>query len=229
MSPVIHIQPVEAWGYYIKHLDRLEEELVEIANNEETNTSVYMTDEDGTPYLYVYRDDKKIFQSECPTVYSAERNLKTIYAKYLSPLRIVTGDATEDEDESYEDDIPTPDADDGVTTDLDDDDVPPLCDLDSMSDGDFKDMVNEREDEILIAVQALINTLTEDDAYGVEFGEKDDKSIDDIVNHIVEYLAIKCGLRIRRPMELVDEESGLTVRAEYPYEEYDFSEDELHN
>ena len=48
---VIHIQPVEAWAYYEENRLRLLDELVEIASDESTNTSVYMTDEDGFLYL----------------------------------------------------------------------------------------------------------------------------------------------------------------------------------
>lgn len=234
VAPVIHIQPVEAWGYYIKNQERLEEELVEIASNEETKTSVYMTDEDGTPYLYVYRNDKKIFQSECATIYTTERNLRMIYAKYLTPLRVVVGGKTDDEEDSpYNDDefplaegdddnVPMPDA-----TDDEDDDAP-ISELDAMSDAEFQDMIDEREDVIYAAIQDLIAVLTEDDVCALEFSGEDDDSIDNIVDHIVEYLAIKCGLRIRRPMNVIDDESGLRVRAEYPYEEFDFSEEELH-
>ena len=73
----------------IRRAARLCDELVEIASNENTKTSVYVTDEDNHPYLYVYRDDKKIFESKCWTQYVAERNLREIYAAYLAPLKIV--------------------------------------------------------------------------------------------------------------------------------------------
>ena len=230
VAPVIHIQPVEAWGYYIKNQERLEEELVEIASNEETKTSVYMTDEDGTLYLYVYRNDKKIFQSECSTIYTTERNMRMIYAKYLTPL-VVVGGKVEDDDSPYDDaDFPLEDADDNAAmsdTDEDDDDSP-VSDLDAMSDAEFQNMIDEREDAIYTAIQDLIAVLTEDEVSALEFSGEDDDSVDNIVDHIVEYLAIKCGLRIRRPMNVVDDESGLHVRTEYPYEEFDFSEEELH-
>lgn len=86
-QPVIHIQPVELWTYYDENRLRLCDELVEIASNEDTKTSVYVTDEENYPYLYVYRDDKKIFESKCWSQYVAERNLREIYASYLAPLK----------------------------------------------------------------------------------------------------------------------------------------------
>ena len=214
MAPVIHIQPVEGWGYFAENKARLAEELVEIASNEKTNTSVYMTEEDGNPYLYVYRNDKKIFQSACTTSYETERNLRVVYAQYISDLQVVGGNADEDDDTTVPPD--------------DDDDAPPCSELDAMSEEEFQEMIDDREDAIYSAIQDLIAVLTEDEVSALEFSGEDDDSIDAVVDHIVEYLAIKCGLRIRRPMNVVDDESGLHVRTEYPYEEFDFSEEELH-
>lgn len=216
-QPVIHIQPVEVWTYYEEERLRLCEELVEIASNEDTKTSVYVTDEDNYPYLYVYRDDKKIFESKCYSQYMAERNLREIYAKYLTPLQVVGSSAPT---ELKEDDCQTSD-------DEDDVDLPPCTDLDAMSEAEFKDYCNEREDVILKAVCELIDVLTEDETGSIEFGDGDEDSIDVVVDKIVEYLAIKCGFSIRRPMEIMDEDSGLMVRTEYPYEEFEFGDGEL--
>lgn len=212
MASVIHLQPAMGYTYYTQNKSRLEEELVEIATNEETNTSVYMTDNDGMPYLYVYRDDKKIFQSECQSQYITERNLRMIYAQYLAPMD--TADNNVDENASYADIV-------------EDDDDSIYGELDAMSEDQFQDMIDEREDVIYTAVHDLIEVLTEDSVCAMEFCGEDDDSVDTIVDHIVEYLAINCGLRIRRPMTVVDDETGLHVRTEYPYEEFDFRE-ELH-
>ena len=211
-QPVIYIQPVEVWTYYKEEHKRLEEEMVEIASNEDTKTSVYITDEGGVPYLYVYRDDKKIFQSECQTQYEAERNLRVIYARYLTPLSIV--DETREETEE-DDDVDTPPCD--------------IKSLDQMTDEEFEKYVDERESAILSAICDLIEVLTEDESGILEFcsESEEDDSLDIVVNNIVEYLAIKCGFRIRRPMEVVNDDSGLIERTEYPYEDFDFGEGEL--
>lgn len=220
LAPVIHIQPAEGWGFFAKNETRLSEELVEIAVNEETNTSVYMTEEDGSPYLYVYRDDKKIFQSACTTIYETERNLRVVYATYIHDLEVVGSEKEDDDDPAKPEELPP---------DPDDDDAPPVnSDLDAMSDKEFRDYVNEREDVIFAAVSDLIAVLTEDSVSALEFDPTDDDSVDNIVNHIVEYLAIKCGFRVRRPMTIIEDDTGFEIRTEYPYEEYDFSESELH-
>ena len=218
-QPVIHIQPVELWTYYEENRLRLCNELVEIASNEDTKTSVYVTDEDNHPYLYVYRDDKKIFESQCWTQYVAERNLREIYASYLAPLKIVGGSATKEEETEVPDDE---DEDEDV-------DTPPFDDLAAMTEEEWDTYCDEREGVIHDAVLALIDTLTEDETSSLELSSEDDDSFNTVVDKIVEYLAIKCGFRIRRPMEIVDEDSGELVRSDYPYpyEDYDFGEGDL--
>lgn len=210
MKPVIYLQPAEGWTYHNEERKRLEEELVEIASNEGTKTSVYMTDEGGRPYLYVYRDDKKIFQSECATQYETERNLRVVYAQYINQLHIVGNIAPDDTDKEDEDA-----------------DLPPFDDINAMSETEFKEYCDKREAEITEGVVSLIEILTEDKSGALEFGDKEDESLESITDQIVEFLAIKCGFCIRRPMELMDDDHGLMVRTEYPYEEFEFGDGEL--
>lgn len=219
MAPIIYIQPVEGWGYFVKNKDRLAEELVEIATNETSDTSVYMTEEDGKPYLYVYREDKKIFQSACNTIYETERNLRVIYAQYIKESEDSENKSSDDEDK----DVAAT-----ITTDNDDEEDIAISDLDAMSEEEFQNYTDEREDVIFSAVTDLITVLTEDSTSALEFDPTDDTCLDNIVDHIVEYLAINCGFRIRRPMTVIEDESGLHIRTEYPYEEFDFNEEELH-
>lgn len=214
-QPVIHIQPVELWTYYEGNRLRLYDELVEIASNEDTKTSVYVTDEDNHPYLYVYRDDKKIFKSKCWTQYVAERNLREIYASYLAPLKIVGGSAAKEEETEVPDD------------EDEDVDTPPFDDLAAMTEEEWDTYCDEREDVIHDAVLSLIDILTEDETSSLELSSEDDDSFNTVVDKIVEYLAIKCGFRVRRPMEVVDDDTGLLVRTDYPYEEYDFGEGDI--
>lgn len=214
-QPVIHIQPVELWTYYEENRLRLYDELVEIASNEDTKTSVYVTDEDNHPYLYVYRDDKKIFESKCWTQYVAERNLREIYASYLAPLKIVGGSAAKEEETEVQDD------------EDEDVDTPPFDDLAAMTEEEWDTYCDEREDVIHDAVLSLIDILTEDETSSLELSSEDDDSFNTVVDKIVEYLAIKCGFRVRRPMEVVDDDTGLLVRTDYPYEEYDFGEGDI--
>ena len=168
-QPVIHIQPVELWTYYEENRLRLYDELVEIASNEDTKTSVYVTDEDNHPYLYVYRDDKKIFESKCWTQYVAERNLREIYASYLAPLKIVGGSAAKEEETEVPDD------------EDEDVDTPPFDDLAAMTEEEWGTYCDEREDVIHDAVLSLIDILTEDETSSLELSSEDDDSFNTVV------------------------------------------------
>lgn len=220
MGSVKHIQPLEAYGYFVRNKERLSEELVEIASNQETNTSVYMTEEDGNPSLYVYRDDRKIFQSKCATIYETERNLRVIYATYMPDPEVV--DAQKADATNTDDKKPEAEKVDSVEASI------PKTNIDDMSNAEFENYCEEREDVILAAVTALIEVLTEGDSGVSELNKKDGIGIDSVINHIVEFLAIKAGLTIRRPMTLIDDDTNTVVRTEYPYDEYEFSETELH-
>ena len=96
-----------------------------------------------------------------------------------------------------------------------------------MTDEEWDTYCDEREDVIHDAVLSLIDILTEDETSSLELSSEDDDSFNTVVDKIVEYLAIKCGFRIRRPMEIVDDDSGELVRSDYPYEDYDFGEGDL--
>lgn len=195
MAYKIHLEPANVWEYFRRHKERLEEEMVEIAENDDTGVAIYLTEDDDLPQYVVFKNDKEQYREMCVNGSDAEQTLKKIFMQYLVPLVIP----------------------------VDDDDVP--VDENAMR-SDFEDQIDEREDVILDAFQDFIEVLTEDKIGALDFG-KDGEELDKIINHIVQYLAVDCGFRIRRPMILYDEDLKKEVCSEYPYEEYDFSEDEV--
>lgn len=214
MSRVIHVQPEFGYKYFTQNTERLAEELVEIASDSKSDTSVYMTEENGDLLLYVYQKDKRVFQRNCRNSYEARVGMQDIYERYLPVVQAV--EATDGADQSQDID------DEGDESEM-------KTDLDAMSDEEFEKYMEEREAVIAAAVYDMIEVLTEDSIGALEVDQADDGCLDNIVDHIVEHLAIKCGLRIRRPMVVSDDDSGKFVRTEYPYEEYDFSEEELNS
>ena len=212
MALNIHLEPKDVWAFFRKNLKRCEEELVEVASNTDTNTSVFLTEENSRPYMYVYRDDKKIYQEECLSSYGTERVFREAYTKYLLPIHVVVDD-TKCEDQDNETAEYTA--------------VDPCKDLEDMSNEEFLEACNERETVIQDAVKELLLILTEDEIAVMEFDPANDDSSAAVVDHIVEYLAITCGYKIRRPMVVFDDDEGIEARTEYPYEEFDFRDDEL--
>jgi hypothetical protein len=183
----VHLKVDDAWDFFEKNTERLEEEMVEIASESQTSADIYLTEDDDFPCIVVYKNDVEVQRECCLNKKDLENSLQKIYMKYLVP------DNSEDEP-SEEDEI--------------------------------DEEIRKREDEIYQAFANFINELTEDPASALEFCGGED-SIEHVVNHIIRYLAVDCGFRIRRPMYVLDDDLGEEVFTEYPYEEYEFSDDEM--
>lgn len=80
-----------------------------------------------------------------------------------------------------------------------------------------EDMISERELELDDAIVLLVDAILECDAM-VALGTNADAVCEDVKDHIIEYLARKHKLSIRRPMILEDEETGEDFFTEHPYE-----------
>lgn len=212
MAFEVNMKPEQLWPCFHNRIDRFMEEMVEIACNEETNTVIFLTEENMYPYIYVYRNDKRVYQEIITNEEDAEKTLLKIYMKWLYPIMVVV------------------DAEDGEDADGEEPDDTPPFEWDA-SDPEhyemFMEEASERERVIRNAFEDLLAVLTEDAMVAAEmFGDDSDQS-DHIIDHIVQYLAIDCGVRIRRPMVIFDEDEGEEVLSEYPYNDYKFSEEEL--
>lgn len=94
---------------------------------------------------------------------------------------------------------------------------------DVISRSEADDLCFEREDEIRLAVQDMLDVVL-----GVPYRKKEikDTVLVEIVDHIVEYLAVVKEHPVRRPMIINDEATGEDVYCEYPYEEFVFGTNE---
>lgn len=94
---------------------------------------------------------------------------------------------------------------------------------------DQEDMISERELELDDAFVILLDTLIEDDVM-IAFGKKADEIIEDVKDHVLEYLYKKHEISVRRPMVLEDVETGEDFFEEYPYDSIIFEDkdDNLH-
>lgn len=205
MALNVYLKPDQAWEFFKQNKKRLEDEMVEIAANSDTRTVIYLTEEEGNPAVKVYRNDIQQYSEGCVSLPDCINTLKRIYTKYLTPLQVVVNNTDKKEEDDDEDDVPVDE---------------------ELSRAEFEAEIEEREEVIYQAVSDLIDVLTEDNISSLEFSDRDDDSVGNIVDHIVRYLAVDCGFRIRRPMILYDEDKKQEVCTEYPYEEYDFDDDE---
>lgn len=201
MALKVYLKPDQVWEFFKRNKERLEEEMVEIATNDDTKTAIYLTEEEDHPAIKVYRNDIEQYSEGCVSLPDCEKSMKRIYAKYLTPLRVVVSETSDEDDDADTDD--------------------------ELSRAEFEDEIEAREEVIYQAFRDFIDVLTEDNISSLEFTDKDDDSVDHIIDHVIRYLAVECGFRIRRPMILYDEDKKQEVCTEYPYEEYDFDDDEV--
>ena len=194
MSTTIHVKPEEVWSFYQKNAEQLAEQMVSIAENEDTGMNVYLTEDSDSPQLVVTdNNDKVVHEEYLVSQRDAEHSAKKIYEKYVVPI-----DAGGDEEDNDEE----------------------------ITRSDMEDAIYEREDEILMAFEDFLEVLMEENRDTIYDGYHD-KQFDDLLNKVVRTIAVDSGVRVRRPMFLIDERTGLEVYTEYPYEEYDFDDEEI--
>lgn len=206
MAFEIGLKPNQVWDFYNKNLPRLYDEMVSIARNDQTGYEIFLTEDVGVPMISVYKDDKMVYEEGTVSASDTERTVREIYQKYLLPMVVVVSkDKTPKEEMPVEEDGEEPSD-------------------DEMTRMDQEDQIYEREDAIYLAFQDFLQVLAEDD-YSIQDTFPDDAEVNEIIDHILEFLAIDHGLRIRRPMFIVDTDTGVEDFSEYPYEDYDFREE----
>lgn len=92
-----------------------------------------------------------------------------------------------------------------------------------------EERIEQREQELTDIIDDLLYMILEDDFYSVVGCEAYNAIVDDLKEHLLEYLWRKHGISVRRPMELIDKESGRIFYDEYPYECMVYDEDEEKN
>lgn len=88
---------------------------------------------------------------------------------------------------------------------------------------DIEDRISERELELDDVISLLISTAIDED-YDILGSDLDD-ICEDIKDHILEYMARKHGLAVRRPM-ILEDENGEEFFEEYPYEYMEFDNED---
>jgi len=193
----IHIQPEEVWSFFQKNKERLSEEMVAIAENEETEYAVYLTEDEGYPQFSVCKGDKEPeYEEGAISERDCTDTAKKCFVRYLFPV-VVSGkkipfDVDEDEDE----------------------------DDPRFTKQEQEDAAYEREDELMFALGDFLQTVLREGADGSEVIDTYGIQImNEILDHVLEYLAYEHDFLIYRPTFLAEESGECYV--EYPYNELD--------
>lgn len=200
MGVNIHLKPTEVWPFFTENKARLENEMVAIAENEETSHSVYLTEENGCPLLSVYKEDTKLYEEGAVSAADSESTTKQIYLKYLFPVVV--------HEPKY-----------NFQSDLDEEDDEELTaemELQMM-----EDEIYEREDALMFAMQDFLeivlncNTPSQiKELYGEDL-------VDELLDSFCRLLAEEHLISVYRPTFVTDEETGEESYVEYPYLDVD--------
>lgn len=202
----IHVPADEVWSFFQKNKDRLSEEMVLIAENEETEYSLYLTEEDGLPLFSMCKgDDEPEYEEGAINEKDCADTAKQCCVKYLMPVIVNSSKGYGGVWNEEEDDIPF-----------------------SYRD-EQEEIIENREWELLFAMADFIITATKDntcsdgsdyiDTYGADL-------VQEILDEVLQKLAEEYGLSIYRPMMVNDDETGGDMLIEYPYNDpADFEDD----
>ncbi len=198
MGTSIHLQPENIWQFFQKNKKRLSEEMVAIAENDETEYAVYLTEENGLPHFCVCKgngapeyEEGAINEQDCTDT------AKKCCVQYLFPVTV-----TSRRGKLYAFD------EDGGITDFDEQDQ--------------EDTIYQREDDLFFALYDFLNVVLQSDEGDTDAAEIfDQDSLETILDSILENLATDFGLPIYRPM-MVEDETGVEAYTEYPYGEPEY-------
>lgn len=98
MASKTHVEPGKVYDYYLSQLPRLTQTMLVIAENEKTDTVVYITDDGGYPQIVVMMEGDTVYEVTCADRFDTEETADDIYNSYLRD------DAVKPDDDDIDDD-----------------------------------------------------------------------------------------------------------------------------
>lgn len=193
----VNVSPEEVWDFFKDNPDSftLPNSGISVANNYDCGIEICISKEQssGMPRVCVSEDNEIVYEE---TLYDEEycaKEMADIYNEYLSDENLV---------QTYI----------GLLSDIDEDDF-------DMDENTQQDAIYERESELSIAFEELLDLLTwRSDG----FFEAQYESVDDITKScldlVCKHLKKEFGISIYRPMILKDYETKEDFYEEYPYD-----------
>ena len=187
----IMISPQELWDYYTGHRRELAISRHEIANCWEYGVAIYITATNSFPEIVVDVDDEEVYREEI-TLSDCEQVANTLYECYLTTSAMQVVGGEGDAAEDTEEDT---EEEEPYTT---------------------EEEIEERESELEEATRDFVSVATNGALEHI-----DQKAIDDLTEHFLEYMARKWGIDIYRPMFLEDEEGQFHMEKPYKHMVFD--------
>ncbi len=192
MGVKIYIPAADVWSFFENNEKRLSEEMVIIAENAETEYTVYLTEENGYPLFVVCQGDNDAEYDEgAISPKDCEDTAQRCFLRYLYPVTVTSAKYTAPFDED----------------DFDEE----------FTKQELEDAMYEREDELALAMGDFLQVALQEgvdgtdlvDTYGLEL-------VNDVLEHTLQYIAESYELPIYRPTLIVND-LGEEEYVEYPY------------
>lgn len=203
MGVDIGVKPEDSWAFFTQHKERLANKQIEIARNADTKTSVCITEENGLPVFNVYRNNAKRY-SEPAVESDCRATLRDIYINHLFP--IVVCDRSKEENGGK----------DNKSEQQDNNQI--ACDLWETGPSETEDEMEEREDELRMAVYDALSVFfleTPEVILGAK-GLMD--VLSDMVDDVCIGLAQNYGISVYRPVWKESDDGVDMVLDEFPYD-----------
>jgi hypothetical protein len=209
MGVKIHIEPDKTWSFFKANPKRMNDEMVAVAENDETEYAVYLTD-DGFrhPLFVVCKGDKQIYEEDATSAADCADTAKRLYAQHLFPVtQSKSGLHPIGNEDMWE----------------------AMHSADDIEPTEQEDTIYEREDELILALSDFLQValccpedVELDDMYGSNI-------VTQILDGFCEYLSNEHCISIYRPTFLQGE-NGEDIYTEYPYGgEFDDGEEDMIN
>lgn len=188
----VFLIPEDAWDFFQEHKFFLASKTIEIATNEETDYSVYMTEFYGLPYFMVYKGSKVLYTENATSSSSCLDVLSRIYTTYLVPVEEESSKFIQDEElNKKEDEVFS----------------------------EFDDIIAERENELYLAMQDFLCVLFDCDANNLESYYGSD-IIPALIDDVCTTMASDYSISVYRPTWIEDSTDHKTFE-EFPYSDPD--------
>ena len=199
MGVKIHIPAEDIWTFFFRNKERCREEMIEIAVNEDTKYTIYLTEEYDYPMFAVFYDnnDEAEYEEGAISRDDCLNTAKRVFADYLFPVTVKNEKAIPAEKEKEKNNT---DPDEEYAEQCDD--------------------VLQRDDELTLALLDFLKVVFETETESVDiFDDYGEETIAQILDDFLDCLADQHGFTdIRRPTFIVDEESGIEFYTEHPYD-----------
>lgn len=192
MGVNVYIPTDEVWSFFQKNKDRLKKEMVAIAENDDTDYAVYLTEDYGYPTFFVCKGDADPeYEEGAISADDCSKTAEKCYTQYLFPVFVSSQKCLPDDAEVEIED----------------------------NTQDIQDIMYEREDELRLALCDFLQVvLLEDEENSDVESTYGSAMIDEILDHFLEYLGFEHSLPVYRPMFVADEDTGCEVYTEFPYD-----------